>query len=395
MGTKMATALKKGNDSAATATVAIREALEKLGTQAHLAICYCSPKYDYQAVVDVIRRETGGAPLVGCSSAGEFTESEVASESIAVAVIASDTHRFHTAWADGLEEDPDRCVQAALAKLPAEVEGHPYRSFLLYHDGLVGKGEEAVVAAMLHLGAGARFSGGSAGDDLAFEKSYVFCDDQVARDAVALCLWSSKVPLPISVKHGHQPASPVLAVTKAEGSVLYEVDGRNAWEVWKEHTRDAAAKVGIDVDALDNPTDVGAFLIRYELGLLTGEEYKVRVPLSKNEDGSLNFACTIFPGSKFRIMESFKEKQIEAAAIAAKQAVSDPIAADRAGVLVFDCVCRGIILGDEFGQGVAAIRQQVGDVPMIGFETYGEICMREGEFSGYHNTTTVVTVIPT
>ncbi len=301
MTTKMATALRKGGDAATVAAEAIGEALEQLGKPADLTICYCSPKYDYQQVVDTLRDKTNRAPLIGCSSAG---------------------------------------------------------------------------------------------DDLAFDKSYVFCDDDVLRDGVALCLWSSKSPLPISVKHGHKPLSDVLTVTRSEGSVLHEVDGRPAWEVWKEHTRGAAKKLGIDVDALSDTSDVGSFLIRYELGLLTGDEYKVRVPLALNDDGSLSFACSIFPDSKFRIMESFEKDQVESAGEAAQRAVDGPEAANRVGALVFDCVCRGIILGDKFHEGVDAIKAEIGDIPLIGFETYGEICRREGEFSGLHNTTTVVTIIP-
>jgi methyl-accepting chemotaxis protein len=395
MATKMATGIAKGTGGTATAEQAAKQAMAKLGGKADLAIVYCSTAYDYAEVVAAVRRVTGGAPLVGCSSAGEFTEDEAMTKAIAVGVLQSDTHRFHTAYGEGLAADPEACVKAAVGKLPEAVPGYPHRSFLVFHDGLAGKGEEAMLAAMLHLGAGNRFSGGAAGDDLAFKKTHVFCDDKVLGDALVLCLWSSKTALPIAVKHGHRPLSPTMTVTRSVGSVLHEVDGKPAWDVWKEACRAAAAKLGINVDKLSDTSEIGSFLIRYELGLETGGgEYKVRVPLAKNPDGSLGFACSIFEGSRFRIMESFEEDQIKSAGTAARNAVADPNAKKRAGVLVFDCVCRGIILGERFGEGVKAMLKETGKMPLLGFETYGEICMREGEFSGFHNTTSVVTIVP-
>jgi methyl-accepting chemotaxis protein len=65
-----------------------------------------------------------------------------------------------------------------------------------------------------------------------------------------------------------------------------------------------------------------------------------------------------------------------------------------AGAIVFDCICRNLILGPKFSDAVGAIRQELGDVPFAGFETYGEIALDAGDLSGFHNTTTVVLTIP-
>ena len=43
-----------------------------------------------------------------------------------------------------------------------------------------------------------------------------------------------------------------------------------------------------------------------------------------------------------------------------------------AGLIVFDCICRKIILGNKFADEVAAIRRVHGSVPVAGFATYGE-----------------------
>jgi hypothetical protein len=48
----------------------------------------------------------------------------------------------------------------------------------------------------------------------------------------------------------------------------------------------------------------------------------------------------------------------------------------------------------QFYSGVDQFKNVLGDIPILGWETYGEICMEPGQFSGFHNTTSVVVLIP-
>lgn len=61
-----------------------------------------------------------------------------------------------------------------------------------------------------------------------------------------------------------------------------------------------------------------------------------------------------------------------------------------AGAVVFDCICRNLILGDAFQSAVSAMHEELGGAPLAGFETYGEIALDAGDMSGFHNTTSVV-----
>lgn len=396
MPLKMVTAIGKGKDSAELGTRLAREAKSGLkGKRLAFALLLASSHYDHKALLKAIRKVLGKTPLIGCTTAGEFTEKQVAKESVALTLMsASPNYAFHVSMAMGLHEDAEKTVKKAVKLLPKRPPRFPYRSAILLADGLAGRGEEAVVSAMTVLGAPVSFAGGTAGDDLAFKQTFVFCNDKITSNSVAICVIDSKQPLAFGVKHGHAPVSPTLMVTKAQENVLYEVDNQPAWEVWKREMAAEAKNLGIDVNCLQEASEVGQFLLRYEMGLTTGTEYKVRVPLSKNPDGSLNFACTIPDGAKFRIMKSPKEDQIASAEQAAKYAMEQVGKRKLAGALVFDCVCRGIILGEEFHKGVKAVQRVVGKIPLVGFETYGEICRQTGQFSGFHNTTTVVMLLP-
>jgi len=79
---------------------------------------------------------------------------------------------------------------------------------------------------------------------------------------------------------------------------------------------------------------------------------------------------------------------------AALQAVERLEGARPAGAIVFDCICRGIILGERFLEEASVISEVVSNRPLAGFETYGEIAKASGLLSGFHNTTAVVAVLP-
>jgi methyl-accepting chemotaxis protein len=395
MATKFATAIAKENDGLSAGKNAATKALAKLGgMKPSLVMVFASTKYNYNDVVKGVKSAAGNIPLIGCSSAGEFTDETVGNDSVACAFLAGDSIKVTTGFGKGLKKDEMAMMADAVKSFPQINKNYPNRSAIVLVDGLAGKGEEAALAAAAVLGQNVKLVGGCAGDDLKFKETFIFHNDTIASDAACIALLESKEALAMGVKHGHSPVSKEMEITKAKNNVVYEVNGRPAFEVWKEELLEEAKKEGIDVSKLNDASAIGNFLIRYELGLMVGEEYKVRVPLSKNDDGSLNFACTMIEGSTFKIMQSPKEAQIESAKKSAQLAMAQMKGKKIAGAVVFDCVCRGIILGAEFKKGVDAIKSIIGNVPIIGFETYGEIAMEPGQFSGLHNTTTVILLIP-
>jgi methyl-accepting chemotaxis protein len=261
-------------------------------------------------------------------------------------------------------------------------------------------GERVALLASYLFGRGLRIVGGMAGDDFKMEKTFVFSDGDVRTDAIGVCLLASKIPLFTGVKHGHTPVSRELKATRTEGNVLYEINNMPAWDAWKEETAETARKAGIDVKQLKTPAEIAQFCSNSQLGLATEKEgeYKIRWPVSANEDGSLNFACDIAEGAIFRIMDgSNLENQIDAAERAimmAKQSAEDAGYSEFAGILVFDCAHRQLILGDRFPESVDRFKKVLPGVPLIGWETYGEIRLEPGQFSGFHNTTAVVLLLP-
>ena len=395
MATQFLTSLVKGDDSFEVGKESALQAKKQMNgaNSPDLVVMFSSSKYDHPAVVRGVKSVMGEVPIVGCTSAGQFSDKESTKDGLACAFISSNTHRFFTGMGTNIRSNPIQSIENAVQNFPRDVEGYPYQSAMLFVDGLAGKGEEVVLAASSVLGPMIKFAGGAAADNLHFRETSIFCNENDLSDAVSLCLVTSRSPVIISVKHGHRPITPPLRVTKAEGNILYEVEGRPALEVWKDYIREPLKKNSIDIDKL-NPEELSKILLKYEAGLMTGTDYKIRFPASCNSDGSLNFVSSILEGSVIKIMDSDEKDQIESTRKAAELAISHSRGIKLAGAIVFDCACRAMILKDKFPEAVKATKEVFGSMPFIGCETYGEIAMEMGQMSGFHNTTTVIMLFP-
>jgi hypothetical protein len=65
-----------------------------------------------------------------------------------------------------------------------------------------------------------------------------------------------------------------------------------------------------------------------------------------------------------------------------------------AAALFFDCAATRLRMGQTFGLELRSLEGALGPVPYAGSNTFGQIARAEGQFSGFHNCTAVVCVIP-
>ncbi len=389
--TRIATALVPGDvaDPAGEAASKLRAQLSD--AQPVLVCVFASPAHDLGRLVAAFARP--GTVAIGASTAGEFIETGDAKGAVAAFALAGDDFRVSAGIGTGLRADPARAIAHALEGQPGAIEGFAHRTALTLLDPLAGNGEEVVMMLSEELGPETPLAGGAAGDDLHMKETRVACGDRVGSDALVVAQIFSRRPLGIGVDHGHRPLSAPLRVTRASGGTIHEIEGRPAWDVWRERTAEAAKKRGIDVDHL-TPEGEGAFLLQFEAGLAKGDQYKIRAPLSRTADGAISFAAAIPEGALLRITESDSGSQVASAISAARRAREALGGAPVAGALMFDCICRNLILGDEFKLAIRGASEVLGGARLAGFETYGEVGLGTGELSGFHNTTSVVLAFP-
>lgn len=380
------------SDSAAAARQAVSRARRGLEGAPAFGLLFAGPEHDLESLVAAATEAADGADFVACTTAGEFTEEGLTHGGVAAFVVASEGLSHHARFAAGMRTDPHGVALALchdFDQLKARAFAHDRlrSTTVLLTDGLAGTGEQTLKAVSEATGPFQQIVGGAAGDEGGFVATGVAAGSSAGGDAAAALHVFGAQAWGVGVGHGLEPASEPMMVTRVEGNVVYELDGRPAFEVYRQHARQR----GIEL----TPENAGPYLIGNELGLYFFDKVaKARAPLTVGADGSLTCAAEIPAESTVCILDGDPDKMVAAARQAAEEARENLNGADAAGVLLFDCVCRGMILEDAFQREIDAVRSVFGEAPVAGFLTYGEIARYRGRFGGWHNSTAVVLAVP-
>lgn len=386
--TESVTTLSGEADSAlagAELGAAIRKGLH--GAAADAIVVFASARHDYERLLRSLADASGTETIVGSSSAGEFTSTSRGDGYVSALGLRSDSMQFAVGIGRDLTADPEGAARQAVSSFQGlSGKPMPYRSALVMTDALAGHTEAVVEEMTLATGGNYRFFGGGAGDDGRFQKTYVFAGTQAVSNAVAALEILSMQPVGVGVSHGWVPAGAGLRVTEVEGSRLISLNGAPAIEAFEDH----AAATGQTLDTA-NPLP---FFLHNILGIESGGNYRLRVPLGVNEDGSVACAAAIQNGAVVHIMKTSAKSAVLAAEQATRAAL-DALGGRKPGAaLVFDCVATRLRIGRAFDDELKACSQLLEPAGFVGCNTYGQIARAEGQFGGFHNCTAVVCVLP-
>ena len=352
-----------------------------------VVILFAASNYDYKTLLNSIQESCNPELLVGSSSAGEFTSASFATEAVSAVAIYSTEMKFSAGIGIGIKGDRQNAADALYASLTGSGKyKYKYHSALLMADALSGHTDEIIdILTEKTLGA-YQFFGGGAGDNGKFEKTFVFMGNEVASDGAVILEILSNKPVGIGVKHGWKPAGKKMRVTSSEGMRLVSLNAMPAVEAFEEY----AELTGQHFDP-ENPIP---FFLHNIIGIELDGGYKLRVPLAVNEDGSLLCASDIPVGATISIMK-IENADATAAALSATVSALHQLKENKPSVaLFFDCVATRLRMGDEFGIELNKVKETLQNTKYAGCNTYGQVARVEGQFSGFHNCTAVVCVIP-
>jgi len=389
--------LSEGDDAYVVGANACQDALSKLGTDtADLAIVFASSKYDQESMLSGIRSVSKEALLVGSSTAGEITTDGPANKSsVAVMLIKSPDVKFYAAVGENISAGA-RLAGKHVADEVKKIAGGKLDAFIMLPDVLVGNGADTVRGVLDSLGEHFPVVGGASGDDFKFEKTFQYLNDRVYSGSVVGLGLVGNFKIGIGVKHGWLPIGNPMRVTKSEGAVLHELDGKPAINIYKDYFGEKEAEV------LQKET-LAKLAITYPLGITVAgsEEMLIRDPITVDEHGSITCAAEIPEGSDIRLMIGSREEAIKVAKEAAGKAVEQLDGSKPKAVVIFNCIARNKLFGERSGDEIEVIQEAVGkDTPLIGFYTYGEQAPLGGEVrnlekcnSAFHNETVVIFVL--
>jgi hypothetical protein len=378
-----------GQSTAADARLAGAEAAERAleHDDAKLLVVFCSDTYDFELLLGAINEQSGGAPLIGCSTAGEIATSGATDASAVVVALGGDGFSICTAVAGGASQDL-RGAGAGVAGCVAHVEDHPHQILMLLTDGLAGDQQEIVRGAHGVVGAGVPLVGGCAGDGLKMQTTYQFHGEQVLTDAVVGAAIASDAPLGIGVHHGWRRVGEPMLVTRSANNRVFALDNKPALDAYLERLDPPAA-------ARTDAATFTQFALTHPLGLRrrSGEEHVRFIGETNFEDRSLGCIAEVPQGGMVWLMEGDDASVLRATESACADALEPLDGRSPLGMFAFDCIARRGVLGDEGIQlEVDHVARSADGAPVAGFYTYGEIARTRG-VSGFHNQTLVVLAV--
>lgn len=334
---------------------------------AELVIFFCSSEYDLDVLAAEMNHLFAGVQVVGCTTAGEIGPAGYLSHTLSGASFAAGSCVAVSEVLDHLSQFdivrghnfPQALLQRLESKAPQAGPDNSFAFMLI--DGLSVR-EEPVAHALQYALGKIPLIGGSAGDDLKFAKTSIFCNGRFHLDSVALILITTSLPFKIFKTQHFVSTDERLVVTEADTTrrIVKEINGLPA-------TEEYARLVGVDVHDL-NPMRFAASPV---VVVIDGTDY-VRSIQKTNPDGSLTFFCAIEEGVVLRVAHGVDlVNNLEQNFDNIRTEIGPP-------QLVFGCDC--ILRNLEVSQN--GLKDIVGEIfrrnNTIGFSSYGE------QFHGVH-----------
>lgn len=254
-------------------------------------------------------------------------------------------------------------AEAALGDLDVR-PGHSV--LLLFLDPQSADEADAIDGAYSVAGGRVPLAGGGANGGV----PALIADADACTDAVVAVGIVSPGPIAVSVADGCRPrANPAIA-TRTEGRAVRELNGLPAEEVYLDGL--GWSGVSLDDDAFE------ALAVLHPLGQseLRGQ-VRLRHVIGRAEGGGLACATPIPPNAAVWFTEQTPATIVDSA-VAAVEDVREMLPGPPRAGLVFDCAARRRALGPSLPEEAAALSSALGDAPLTGLYTRGEVGRTRG-----------------
>lgn len=325
-----------------------------------LTIVFGAASTDFPTLAARLTEEMPKTRLVGCSTAGEIGPDGLTQDTIVAVGLPAADFAVSTASIDLTDLSMDAIVSAAesaMADLTPAGQAPTRDSVfaMLFSDGLAHC--EELLASTLHdaLG-GIPLCGGSAGDAMTFTRTVVVDGRHVRSHAAVLTLVHTRRPFVVFKTQHFVPGSDKLIVTgaDAESRTVHEINGEPA-------AAEYARVVGVPEDTL-GPNVFADHPVVVRMG---GDAF-VRALARVNDDRSLTFMCAIEEGVVLTVARGLDlVTNLQTAMADVRRKVGTPSL-----IVGCDCVLRRL---EVERRGLApAVNDILGELPFVGFATYGE-----------------------
>lgn len=253
-------------------------------------------------------------------------------------------------------------------------------TLLAFCDALSGGTDKLSEALLTVFGLRSNCIGGGAGSLTFRGKPCIITNKGLLQDCAVLAIVDMESG--VCARHGWHPLEGPFTVTETEGSWLRELDGKPAFDVYREVVeRHSAKRFG-----MESFFDMAK---GYPFGVPTLHgEHLVRDPLAMQEDGSMLLAGVVKEGAQLDILTGNKRSLLYAAERATWHARETFNTTGQEGtILLMDCISRVLYLDQDFQEELDAINDGVTE--LVGACTIGEFAGNGRDYLEFYNKTAV------
>lgn len=324
------------------------------------------------------------AVAIGCSTAGEIDAAGVHENSCVVTAVRFERTNLRPATTDLADM---RDSLGAGRRLGRQLEGEDLRAVMVFGQGVNINGSALIAGMTEVLGDAVPITGGLAGDNGAFSRTWTLGPQGVSHCAiVAVGLCGDSLCFGHGSFGGWETFGPARKATRCDGNVLYELDGESALAIYKRYLGDYAG-------------DLPASGLLFPFAML-GEDRSasglIRTILGIDEAaGSLILAGEIQADGYLKLMHASTDSLVNGAEAAARAVCAMRAGASPGLGILVSCVGRRLVMGDRTDEEVEAVASVIGQgTPLAGFYSYGEISpFAPGVACKLHNQTMTVTLL--
>ncbi|CAK0768158.1 Histidine kinase [Azospirillaceae bacterium] len=336
----------------------------------HLALVFGSVSFFTKpGFFEDLREAFPFAALVGCSTAGEICADGLHEGKCVITAI-----RFQHTVVRVVEAPVDGMLAARNCgeRLGVALAAPNLAGTLVFSRGVDINGTALIEGLAAQIGSKIPISGGLAGDDGAFKRTFVLLPSGISDAAtVAVGFYGDRIKIGHGSFGGWEPFGPIRKITRSDGNILYELDGESALEIYKRYLGDYAKNL-----------PASGLLFPFEL---LNENHStlglIRTILGVDEvGGGLILAGAVKDNGYLRLMHANTESLINGAQIAAQNAIDSIAEAvadadiDTGLALLVSCVGRKLVMGDRVDEEVSIVVDTIGSTfTYAGFYSYGEI----------------------
>ncbi|MDO6801476.1 FIST N-terminal domain-containing protein [Wenyingzhuangia sp. 1_MG-2023] len=335
------------------------------------------------AIYEEVSEIFENAHVVIGSSCGEITNHSIEEEKVVATAIEFEKSKYIVKKSNLLESGQDsfKAGKELIEQFP--VEGLKY--VFVLSEGSFVNGSRLTQGMVSSSPPEVLITGGLCGDSERFEKTIASYNEEPKEgEIIAVGFYGNDIEVSFSSYGGWTRFGPQRTVTKSDGNVLYELDGKPALDLYKTYLGDKSKE--LPSAALLYPLDVQ----------LEGEEQSiVRTVLGIDEEkNAMILAGDISEGCKVFLMMSNIDNLVYASEKAVQQANSGREKEVELAILI-SCIGRKLVLDQRVEEEVENLAGTIGDKPTIcGFYSYGEIVPFDGESTcKLHNQTITITLI--